>query len=286
MKIAISGINGYIGKNLCVELKKLQFSIVSINRQDLYTPEKLSEQISDVEIVINLAGSPILQRWNENNKKEIYKSRISTTQNIVQAINKLPDQKKPKVFISASAIGIYENGSIHTEESKLFSTDFVGSIVNDWENASANLSPIVRRVIFRIAPILGNEAQIIKKMWPLFQIGLGGKIGSGKQPFPFIHIKDAISAILWSIQNENVQGIYNLVAPDNINNKEFTKALSRVIGKPTFFTVPKFILNLIYGKASSILLNSPVVHPKKLLDEGFIFIYADIFTCLEEIKQS
>lgn len=283
MKIAISGANGYIAKNLAPELKGAGHTVIPIERRILYNVDQLSELLSGAEVVINLAGAPILQRWTAVNKKEIFKSRIETTQNIVNAINSLPDNKKPHIFISASAIGIYSSGMTHSEDSNSYSTDFVGEVVKNWESASVDLSPKVRRVVFRIGLIMGKEAKTIQKLVPIFKLGLGGKIGSGKQPFPFVHIYDVVNAILWGIENEQANGIYNLVAPDNIDNKTFTRALANSINRTAFFTVPEFILKLVLGEASSLLLQSPQVMPERLINEGFVFLFPGIKSCLAEI---
>ncbi len=286
MKIAISGANGYIAKNLIWELQAVHHTIIPIQRNILNNVVQLTKLLSDTDVVINLAGAPILQRWTAANKKEILNSRIETTRNIVLAINGLPDNKKPIVFISASAIGIYSPNAIHTEKSTSYSNDFVGEVVKNWEEASADLSPKVRRVIFRISPILGKEAQTIQKLLPLFEMGIGGKIGSGRQPFPFVHIFDVVNALVWGIQNEKASGIYNLVAPEIIDNKTFTKVLAQSVKRPAFFTVPEFALKLVLGKASSMLLQSPQVVPEKLLKEGFVFLFPEIKSCLAEIAKS
>lgn len=283
MKIAISGANGYIAKNLIWELKADHHTIVPIQREVLYNVDQLTTLLSDIEVVINLAGSPILKRWTENNKNEILKSRIETTRNIVKAINGLPENNKPSTFISASAIGIYEPNVVHTEGSTLFSNDFVGEVVKNWEDASTDLTPKVRRVIFRIGLILGKEAKTIQELLPVFKMGLGGKIGSGKQPFPFVHIYDVVNAFVWGIQNEKTQGIYNLVAPDNIDNETFTQVLANSLKKPAYLTVPGFTLKLVLGKASSLILQSPQVKPERLMNEGFVFLFPDIKSCIAEI---
>jgi len=285
MKIAISGSNGYIAKNLIHELEKVHHEIIRIPRSKLYDFDQLSKLLSGTSVVINLAGSPILVRWTKANKNEIVRSRIDTTQNIVKAINRLAEAKRPSLFISASAVGIYSEGKLHTEESNSFASDFVGEVVKGWENASAELTPSVRKVIFRICLILGKEAKTIQKLIPVIKLGLGGKIGNGKQPFPFIHINDAIRAILWSIENEKVQGTYNLVAPENIDNKTFTQTLGKFLNRPVLFTVPAFILKIILGEASTLLLQSPQVVPERLLNEGFEFSFPDINSCIAEIIQ-
>lgn len=283
MKIAVSGANGYIAKNLIRELQADQHTIVKINRDILYNVIHLTELLSDTDVVINLAGSPILQRWTEANKNKIFRSRIETTRNIVKAINGLPESRRPRTFISASAIGIYSQDAVHSEKSTAYSNDFVGEVVSHWEDASKDLSPRVRKVIFRIALILGKEATTIHKLLPIFKMGLGGKIGSGSQPFPFIHIFDVVNALVWGMQNELAKGIYNLVAPDNIDNITFTHALANSLKRPALFTVPGFMLKLAYGEASSLLLQSPQVNPDKLINEGFVFLFPDIKSCLTEI---
>jgi hypothetical protein len=156
-------------------------------------------------------------------------------------------------------------------------------VVKKWENASEDLNPDVRKVIFRIGLILGAKAKTIQSLVPIIKLGLGGKIGSGKQPFPFIHIGDAIRAILWSIEKNNAKGIYNLVAPENIDNSTFTKTLAESLNRPAIFTVPEFILKIALGEASALLLQSPQVYPERLLNEGFKFNFPDIKLCLEEI---
>lgn len=283
MKIAISGSNGYIAKNLIEKLKKAGYQIVPIGRNKLYNVEELAEIISNTEVVINLAGAPILQRWTEKSKNEIIKSRINATHNIVTAINGLPENKKPHTFISASAIGIYSLDETHRESSTSFANNFIGEVVKNWENASAQLSPTVRRIVFRIGLVLGKEAQTIQKLLPVFKMGIGGKIGSGEQPFPFIHISDLTKTFLWAIQNEKARGIYNLTAPENIDNKAFTSALAHSVKRPAIFTVPEFSLKLIYGEAASLLIESPQVTPQRLLDEGFVFLFPEIKSCLAEI---
>lgn len=285
MKIAVSGSNGYIAKNLIPGLETTGYTIVPIDRRFLYNVDQLAEILSDTQVVINLAGAPIFQRWTKKSKNMIFQSRVETTKNIIKAINNLPDNKKPHTFISASAIGIYTPDEIHTETSTSFANDFVGKVVQNWENASVELSPAVRKVIFRIGLILGKEAKTIRNLAPVIKLGLGAKIGQGKQPFPFIHIRDVVNAIDWSIKTQNVQGIYNLTAPESIDNKTFTKTLAKYLNRPIMFTVPAFSLKLILGEASLLLLQSPKVYPERLINEGFRFSFPDINSTIEEITQ-
>lgn len=283
MKIAVSGSNGYIAKNLIPELETVNHVVTRIERSELGNVDQLTKKLSDIDVVINLAGAPILKRWTVANKNEILRSRIDSTQNIVHAINRLTTEHRPGLFISASAIGIYSADKVHTEESNSFSNDFVADVVKCWENASKDLNPDVRKVIFRIGLILGKEAKTIQSLVPVIKLGLGGKIGNGKQPFPFIYMSDAIRSILWSIENKNSKGIYNLVAPENIDNKTFTRTLAESLNRPAIFTVPEFALKIALGEASALLLQSPQVYPERLLNEGFKFNFPDIRSTIKEI---
>ncbi len=283
MRIAISGSNGYIASNLIPELEAANHTVIRIKRDELSDIEKLTPILTNTSVVINLAGAPILQRWTPENKNSILKSRIDSTENITKVINQLPSHQRPKLFVSASAIGIYAPNLVHTESSHSFAGDFVSEVVSRWEKASEDLNPEIRRIVFRIGLILGREAKTIKSLLPLFKLGLGGKIADGKQPFPFIHIDDAVNAILWSIQTLQAEGIYNLVAPENIDNSTFTKTLAKLLKRPAIFRVPKFALKIALGEASSLLLNNPQVHPERLLHEGFQFTYPDIKSCIGQI---
>ncbi|MFA5326714.1 MAG: TIGR01777 family oxidoreductase [Prolixibacteraceae bacterium] len=283
MNIAISGSNGYLATNLIRRFQAVNHTIIPINRHELYNRTALSRIISGTDTVIHLAGAPILQKWTDENKEEILRSRTETTQNIVRVINELPSIERPKTFISASAVGIYKPNVSHTESSTLFADDFVGNVVKQWENASEDLDQTIRRIIFRIGIVIGKESGTMQKLIPVFKLGIGGKVSTGKQPFPFVHVDDAVNAFFWATQNKEVNGIFNLAAPQNITNGEFTKALSRKLKRPAIFTVPEAALKMIYGEAASLMVQAPQVHPERLRDYGFRFKYPDIKTSLDEI---
>jgi len=282
MKIVVTGAGGYISRNLIEELRKLSYEVITLSRKTLYSIPELKDKLSGTDVVIHLAGAPVLQRWTNEAKAEILNSRTVTTQNLTKAVNLLPDSERPRLFISASAIGIYAAGKSHSEESTLFEDDFISQVVSKWEDSSNGMPAPVRKVIFRIGLVLGREAKTIKQLLPVFKSGLGGKIGAGKQPFPFIHVHDVIHAILWAINNPDSQGIYNLVAPENINNIQFTKTLANLLHRPAIFTVPAIALKIIYGEASSLILKNPVVFPKRLTDAGYKFSFPDIHSALSD----
>ncbi len=285
MKIAISGANGYIAGNLIEKLKKAEHEIIPINRDTLYDPTRLIETIAGTDAVIHLAGAPILCRWTAKNKAEIIRSRTISTQNIVQAINQLDADEKPHTLILASAVGIYSTNDVcHTENSTDFADSFVGEVVKSWEKSSNDLTQTVRKVTFRIGVVLGKNSKTIQNMLPVFRIGLGGKIGSGKQAFPFIHIIDLVNAIQWALANAEVHGLYNLTAPQNITNLQLTREIANQLNRPALIKVPEFVLKIVYGEAASLLLEAPIVYPERLIRYGFRFKYPDIKSCLNEIS--
>jgi uncharacterized protein len=284
LKIKITGISGYLGQQISNRLTENGHQVSGIKRELLYGSSKdLAEEIGNADVIINLAGSTILQRWTEKNKVRIYKSRIKTTQKLVWAIKKLSPERYPKKFISASAIGIYQPGQLHTEESKNFEQGFVGKVVLNWEGAAMELPDSIQKIIFRMGPVLGNGSKTISSLLLPFKLGLGATIGDGSQPFPFIHENDVSNAFLWAVENYQKSDTFNLVAPERINNKAFTKELAKQLHRPAFLSVPGFILRLLYGKASVLLTKSPEVSAKKIMDAGFEFQYPTIIDALSEI---
>ena len=284
MKIAITGAHGFIGHKLIEFLDNKGFEVKGISRLLICgNLEDLASSIAGANAVIHLAGAPIMQRWTKKNRRIIYNSRIMTTWNLTKAMNLIEPGRKPKVFISISAVGIYASGQSHDEQSLLLNSQFIGKVVTDWENASVDLDKNIRHIIFRSGIVLGKESQMIKNLLPFFKLGLGGRIGSGKQPFPFIHIDDLTEIFYESIINEHFHGIYNLVAPDQETNETFSKQLSKRLNRPLFFHVPALFLKILYGNASAMLLESPAVIPRRLTEMGFQFRYPTLSATLKEI---
>lgn len=284
MQIRITGINGYLGSMLASGLKSSGHKVAGIDRNLLYGKKTvLSEEIKGSDIVINLAGAPILQRWTTANKKNIYNSRVETTTNLIAAINLVNLEERPKKFISASAIGIYKTGVTHNESSTNFDEGFIGNVVKEWEKPVKDLPVDVQKVIFRIGLVIGKNAKTISKQLLPFKLGLGAKIGNGKQAFPFIHEKDLLRAFIWAVEDYHKDNTFNLVAPKSINNKEFTSAFAQNLNRPAFFTIPEFAIKLALGEAAVLLTQSPKVLSEKIQEAGFQFTYPDIHSALKEI---
>ena len=278
--IAITGASGFVGTSLTKYFSKLQYKIIAISRDILNNQQKLEETLSQSDIVINLAGANIINRWSEDYKKLLYSSRINTTSKIVNAINHI--ENKPKLLISTSAVGIYDNKATHDENGS-YSNDFLSTLCQDWEKEALKGSNEITKVaIFRFGIVLGKEGGAFAKMITPFKFGLGGIIGSGNQAFSYIHISDLLRAYEFVINNE-FSGVFNLTAPKPTTNLLFTRALGKALGRPTIFPVPEFILKLIFSEGAKVLTDGQDVIPKKLLSLGFKFEYKNIEETLQSL---
>ena len=282
MNIAISGANGFIGKQLTYYFQAKQNNVRSISRIDENTAvEGIMRQLADADVVINLAGAPIVSRWTRKYKQTLFDSRITSTCKIVEAISMM--DKKPELLISASAVGIYSSVGNQTESNYQVAEDFLGKICTAWEMEAKKAVPFSRVAITRFGIVLGKDGGAFKKMLPLFRYGLGGKIASGMQGFSWIHVYDVIHAIEFIIENPKLSGEFNLTAPGVIDNSGFTKVLAKVLGKPALFAVPAFALKLLYGEGSIAVAGGQFALPKHLLDEGFHFSYPDLKSALDDL---
>jgi len=285
MKIAISGSTGFIGKQLTSYLLQHDHEIIVISRKDFTaTNNQLAKLIISADVILNLAGSSVLCRWNQRNKQQILSSRVDTTRLLVDAVRENAAIHLPEIFMNTSAIGIYQESGIHDESSLALNTDFLASVCKAWENETSPLKQLnLRTCILRTGIVLGTTGGSFAKLLLLFKLGLGGKIDSGKQPFSSIHISDYCRAIHHLIENPQSSGIYNLVSPEPTTNESFTKILAGYLHRPAFFTVPEFGLRLVYGQAAELLTKGVNVKPARLLSEGFQFTYPDISSSLLEL---
>lgn len=284
MIIALTGANGFIGSQIREKLNTFSTEILILKRDD--PDEVWINIISKADAIINLAGSPIFKRWNEKNKKIILESRIISTRRIVAILNQLQKNSTPKLLISASATGIYPDDKFEQfhEFSNSKGSGFLAEVVSKWEaEADELINPSVRLVKARLGVVLSLNGGMLKTVLPFFRLGMGGIIGSGKQITSFIHIDDLLNALLFFINNERTGGLYNLVTPNPITNKEFTKILAKKLHRPVLFRVPAFVLNILYGKASCIMLNGTHVYPQRLINQGFSFSYPTFKEAIDNI---
>lgn len=283
MIVAISGGTGFIGQKLTARLRALSSSVRFIDRASLALPDEefLKEKIEGAGVVINLAGASISKKWTREYKEEILASRVVTTRKIAAAINRAV--VKPQLFISGSATGIYPSTGIHTEETGTLADNFLGKVCMEWEREARAAENSTRLVILRIGVVLGDDGGMLEKIAAPFRYGLGGKLGSGRQAFSFIHIRDLVNAVVFIIENEHMKGIINAVSPYPTDNGEFTRTLARVFGQPAFLTVPSFALKWMMGEGAEIALEGQKVIPEKLNQAGFRFEYPTIQNALVNI---
>ncbi|WP_430815554.1 TIGR01777 family oxidoreductase [Carboxylicivirga sp. RSCT41] len=284
-KVAISGATGFIGTALSNFLECNGFEVVRLKRHHFGRGSgQLDRLIADCSVIINLAGAPVAaKKWTRAYKSEILNSRIHTTERLVKAIHNMTT--KPDVFISCSAVGIYDSYEVHDEFSTNYADDFLGQVCQQWEARAfrAQTMDKVRLCIVRMGVVLGNEGGAFTRMARPFKFGLGCKLGDGHQVFPFIHLNDVLSAFWYLIKRKESHGIYNLVAPQMISNLEITEAMQKRTRKSLLPSVPKAALRLLYGEGAEILLVGQKVVPKRLEREGFHFAFPDFKSVLDDL---
>jgi uncharacterized protein len=278
--IAITGASGFVGTHLNNFFSNLGFSIIAISRDILNNESKLKEIIQKSDVIINLAGANIINRWTPAYKELLYTSRIDTTKKIVTVLNNLKD--KPRQLISTSAVGVYDNKDTYAENGN-YANDFLSNLCQDWEKEAFKAKNENTKVsIFRFGIVLGKDGGAFSKMITPFRLGLGGIIGSGNQAFSYIHIEDLLNAYKFVIEN-NIEDTFNLTAPKPTTNLLFTRALGKALRRPTIFPVPEFVLKLIFSEGAKVLTDGQDAIPKKLIDLGFKFKYKNIEETLKSL---
>jgi uncharacterized protein (TIGR01777 family) len=278
--IAISGASGFVGSSLIKFFTDLDYKVTPIKRETLDDKSKLEELLNSSDVVINLSGANIINRWSESYKKLLYTSRIETTKKLVNTIKNI--QNPPKMMISTSAVGIYDNKSTYDEKGT-YSNDFLSSLCQDWEKEALKAKNEKTKVsIFRFGIVLGRDGGALQKMITPFKLGVGGVIGSGNQAFSYIHIEDLLGAYKFVIEN-SYEDNFNLTAPVPTTNKGLTLALGKTLKRPTILPLPEFVLNLIFSEGAKVLTDGQSAIPKKLLDLGFEFKYRTIEETIENL---
>ncbi|HHD78040.1 MAG TPA: TIGR01777 family protein [Epsilonproteobacteria bacterium] len=253
MKIALTGASGFVG----TALQKYFTDCVIIDRKD--DEVRILEKLKDVDVVINLAGAPIIKRWSDPYKKVLLESRIHTTETLVSAINK----SNVRHFISTSAIGIYPDDKKCDESCTEVADDFLGKLAKEWEAEAVQCTKPT--TILRFGVILGKGGGALAQMITPFKLGVGGTIGNGKMMTSWIHMADLIGIYRYVIDH-HLTGVFNATSPHPVSNYTFTKALGKALHRPTILPIPQFALRIMYGEAASVLTGSKEVYPRKIQD--------------------
>jgi uncharacterized protein (TIGR01777 family) len=298
MRVAITGSTGLIGTALTRSLLNDGHQVLRLTRGSGKSAADGSESASwdpkagtvqpgaleGVEAVVHLAGAGIGdKRWNDAYKKELRDSRVLSTQTIARAIAEL--DVKPRVLVSASAVGYYgDTGDRVVEESTPAGTDFLSGLCVEWEDAAAPAAQAGIRVVHtRTGLVVSDKGGAWGKLFPLFRFGLGGRLGSGNQYWPFISVTDHIAALRFAVDNEDVVGPLNFSAPEPLTNREITKAMGRAMHRPTLASVPEFALKIAVGEFASGITGSCRAVPAGLLKAGFHFQHPTIEQSLDSV---
>ncbi|MDY0362899.1 MAG: TIGR01777 family oxidoreductase [Desulforegulaceae bacterium] len=295
MKITIVGGNGFVGKNIVNKLVSKNYEIVSIDiaknhsninnlkfvSADTTSQGEWQKEIADSDAVINLAGATIFKFWTKNYKNLIYDSRISTTRNIVNAI----DEKKQNILISTSAAGYYgdrKNELLNEQSSS--GNDFLSNVCKDWESEALKAQEKNSRTcIMRFGIVLGKQGGALAQMLPYARFMLNPVLGSGQNFFPWIHIEDLVNACIFLLENPENNGIYNFTAPEFVTQKEFTNILGKILNRPAFLKVPESALKIFAGEFGKSLLMSQKADPQKLINCGFKFEFDNLYKAFENL---
>lgn len=287
MKTLITGASGLVGSALIESLFKKGHTIRCLQRNksknlqqlwdaSVFQPE--TDNQAPFDVVIHLAGENVAGgRWNAARKEKILRSRVDGTRQLVDILSE--PQNRPKVFLCASATGYYGDcGNRDVDERSPLGSGFLADVCRQWEEAAARAEQAGIRVVYlRFGMILSPKGGALHKMLPAFKAGLGGVVGSGEQFISWTPMNDLTEIVHFLIVNETTRGPYNVIAPTPVTNRAFTKTLGEVLGKPTIFPAPAFLVRLIFGEmADEMVLSSCKARPTRLLEAGYRFQEEDL----------
>lgn len=294
MKVAISGVSGLVGTALRANLTAGGHDVLALSRRaslpplttitwDIENGRFDASLLEGVDVIVHLAGEPVAQRWNEKTKKAIRHSRVRGTKLLVEGLKSL--KLKPKLLLSASAVGFYGNGEDRElDETSPRGEGFLPEVCQEWETAALDAMGLgMRAVCLRTGIVLSTKGGALAKMLLPFRLGLGGRLSTGRQWMPWIHIDDLVAAMRFVMEKEDLMGVVNATTPNPVTNADFTKGLGRVLRRPTLFPVPEFGLKLLFGEMAQILLEGQKVKPQKLLAAGFAFRHPELEEALSDI---
>jgi len=266
MKIAVTGASGFIGRRLLANLGSEACPVSSRGKLD---------ELAGADAVVHLAGEPVSQRWTKEVRERIRSSRVEGTRRLVEAMRADP----PQVLVSASAVGYYgSRGNERLTESSPPADGFLADVCVEWEREAHRAEEFgVRVVCLRNGLVLGNGGGLEKMILP-FKLGLGGRIGDGKQWMAWIHIDDAVGLIEFAISSARLRGAVNATSPNPVTNVEFTRELGAALHRPAVLPVPKFALHLLYGEMAQIVYASQRVIP----GAGYQFRFPEIHGAIQD----
>ena len=301
-KVIVGGGSGFVGKEVCSLLRRKGYEVIIISRKKFdsrvitWDDVKLNGLPDKTLAVVNLAGQNLLdplRRWNNSFKELVRESRIQTAKNIKEAIVNRHEAglEVPNVFIQITGVGIYPPGDNNIEYDEFSKVEgdaggYMSRLVRDWEDAATLPASVpTRNVFLRSGVVLGRNGGMIQQIFLPFYLGGGGRMGTGQQNMPWIHVKDVSGMILHAIENQNVNGALNASAPQIINNQAFVDAFASALYRPAFIPLPDFVWNVVFGEERAAIITKGVtVIPKRTEESGYKFRYPDINKACEEFS--
>ena len=295
MNILVTGGTGFIGTALCARLleeKNHDVILLSRNPNKVSSPLRAINDVGEldnsiaIDVVINLAGEPIAdKKWSEQQKQRIINSRIKTTKDLIGFFKSI--EHKPKLLINGSAIGYYgideTNGPVSEEGTG--DASFSSQLCQEWESVAMQAESMgIRTCLLRTGIVLGRDGGALSKMLLPFKLGLGGKIGNGKQWMSWIHLDDLVGIIIYCMENENIKREINGTSPNPVTNEVFTKTLGKILKRPTFFSMPAIVVKLLMGQmGEELLLKGKKILPTKVIEAGYKFQYPKLEDALLDV---
>jgi uncharacterized protein (TIGR01777 family) len=289
--VAILGVTGFIGRGLPAMLVERGFACTGISRgrgvvegvDAWQTPDALD--LAGHHAVINLAGERIDRRWTAANRARFHDSRAGLTARLVEAIRRLPQERRPRVLVNASAVGIYgDRGDTILTEVAAPGSGYLADLCHDWEQAAVEAEKLgVRVVRARIGVVLGRGGAAFEKLVRIFKTGMGGRLGSGEQWMPWIHLDDLRAALVHAVMAESLAGAVNCTAPVPERNVAFTRKFAAAVHRPALLPVPEFALKLALGGFGGALLASQRAVPTALTTAGFNFQFPTLESALADL---
>ncbi len=297
VRVFVVGGTGFVGRALLSGLRERGYEVFALARSrsriavlpegvkpvlgDPLRPGSWQEEAAACEVGINLCGANIFRRWDEEYKRLIRDSRVLSTRMLGEALA----GGQGRVLVNASAVGYYgETGEEEVTEEHPPGRDFLARVCVDWEREALGFQEKGLRVaVARFGIVLGAGGGALLRMLPAFRLGLGGPIGSGQQWFPWVHLADVVSGLIFLAEEEKARGPFNLVAPGIVRQREFARELGRVLRRPAFLPVPVWALRLIFGEVARVLATGCRAVPRRLLALGFKFAFPDLRPALQDL---
>ena len=296
MQILITGGTGLIGRQLCKALLAEGHELTVLSRNPASVPVKCGAGVHALaslaqwqpgqtfDAVINLAGEPIVDKsWTAKRKQALWASRVTLTEELVRRI--AAANHRPAVLLSGSAVGYYGNrGDVMLDEAAEVGENFAAQLCKAWEDAARVAESVgVRVCLLRTAPVLSNDGGLLGRMLPPFRLGLGARLGDGKQWMSWVHMKDYVAMVLRLLRDPHTAGPYNMAAPQPVTNAEFTATLAAALHRPALFVAPAILLKLGMGERASLLLEGQRVLPRKMEAAQYRFAFTNLADALRDL---